>query len=498
MAISNAVPASAVARVLGIDVKFVDRRGSRALLLPQRVMLVGQGASASTYDTTKRTVTSATEVGQTYGFGSPLHLAALELLPANGDGLGTVPLTVYPLEDDDAGVAATGDITPAGTQTVAAVYRVVISEVQSAQFVINVGDTVADITAAITEAVNATVSMPVIAVDNGTDVGLTSKWQGVSANALFVEVVGSTDAGTTFAITQPAGGAGNPEVDAALGQVGNVWETMGLCCLNTSDSTALNTVQTFGEGRWGPLVRKPLVMFWGNTDTEPATAITIPDNRKTDRINSQLVAPASNELPFVVAARQLARIAVLANNNPPHDYGSQDASGLVPGPDGDQWDYLERDLAVKGGSSTIEVKDGVINVSDVVTFYHPTGEEPPAYRYVVDIVKLQNCIFNYDIRFATPEYDGAPLLPDDQPTANRTTKKPKTFRAEAASVTDGLGLEAILVDTTVTKANTVFEIDSGNPKRVNGVVPITLSGNTNIISLDLEFGFLFGTPTVIS
>ena len=74
MGISTAVDASAVARVLGIKTTFKNLRQG-ITFLPQRIALVGQGNTASTYDTTKKQVTSALEVAQTYGFGSPLHLA---------------------------------------------------------------------------------------------------------------------------------------------------------------------------------------------------------------------------------------------------------------------------------------------------------------------------------------------------------------------------------------------------------------------------------------
>ena len=190
MTISTAVPVSAVARVLGIKTEFKDFRGSNTLFLPQRIAVVGQGASASVYDTTKRQVTSAAEAGSLYGFGSPIHLAVKQLLPANGDGVATIPVTIYPLEDDASGVAATGDITPGGAQTVAAAYIVRVNNIDSEEFVINAGDSVATITAAMTVAINAVLDMPVIAADNATDVGLTSKWEGVSANDIFVEVVG--------------------------------------------------------------------------------------------------------------------------------------------------------------------------------------------------------------------------------------------------------------------------------------------------------------------
>lgn len=498
MATSNAVGASAVARVVGIETKFKDLRGGGILLLPQRVAVVGQGSTASVYDTTKRQVASAVEAATLYGFGSPIHLAVRQLFPTNGDGVGTIPVTIYPLEDDLSGVASAGDITPGGAPTVAASYLVRINEIDSEEFVIAFGDSVATIVTAMTAAINATLEMPVIAADGTTTVNLTSKWAGTSANDIFVEVVGSTTAGNTFVITQPVGGLVNPDIDAALAQVGGVWETMMLNCLDLADTTTLDKYSTFGEGRWGALVRKPLVVISGNPAITVTNATAIPDARKTDRVNCAIPAPGSNELPFIYAAKAVARAVKVANNNPPQDYGSQDLTSLTPGTDGEQWTYPERDQAVKKGSSTTEVKDGVINMSDTVTFYHPTGDPIPAYRYVVDIIKLQNIIFNLDLIFATDEWDGAPLIPDFQPTVNATAKKPKMAVAEVSAMLDSLGLNAIISDPETAKANTFAEIDSGNPKRLNVATTVQLSGNTNIISVDLNFGFFFGTPTVVA
>ena len=498
MATSTAVDASAVARVLGVKTEFKDLRGGNIVYLPQRVAVIGQGATASVYATTKKRVTSAFEAGSLYGFGSPVHLAVQKLLPTNGDGVGTIPVTVYPLDDDGSGVASAGDITPSGSPTVAASYIVRINNIDSESFVISVGDSVADIVAAMTAAINANVDVPVVAADNTTDVTLTSKWKGTSANDIVAEVVGSTTAGNSFAITQPVGGLVNPDVDDALNQVGNVWETMIINCMDVADTVTLGKFTTFGDGRWGALVRKPLIVFTGNLATTAANAIVIPDARKTDKINVQLVAPGSSDLPFAVAARQVARIAVIANNNPPQDYGSQQATGLVPGVDGDQWLYTDRDLAVKGGSSTIEVKDSVINISDVITFYHPTGDPTPAYRFVVDIVKLQNILFNLDLIFATPEWDGAPLIPDNQPTSNRTAKKPKMAKAAAATMIDQLALEAIISDPETAKASLEANINGSNPKRLDMAMTVQLSGNTNIVSVDLNFGFFFGTLSIVA
>lgn len=499
MSISNAVDANAVARVVGVQTLFKDLRAGGILFLPQRIAVIGQGATLSTYSNVKAQHTSALSVANTYGFGSPIHLVARQIFPVNGDGVGTIPVTFYPLDDDGSGVVSSGDITPTISATEDASYLVRINNIDSKSFVIAVGDSVADVVTAITTAINAVLDVPVVAVDGVTVVDTTSKWEGTSANDIVIEVIGPTDVGNSFAITQHAGGLVNPDVQPALDQIGNIWESFIVNCMDIADTTTLDLYDTFGEGRWGALVRKPLAgVFTGNTEPVVATAVVVPDARKNDHTNVMIPAPGSNDLPFVIAARAIARASVLANNNPSHDYGSQDLTGLVPGTDAEQWDYDDRDFAVKAGSSTIEVKDGIINMADTVTFYHPDGDPQPAYRFVVDIVKLQQVIFNLNLIFATTEWDGAPLIPDDQPTINRAAKKPKTAKAEIALMLDSLGLNAIISDPETAKANTLAEIDGANPKRLNVVITIQLSGNNNIISIDLEFGFFFGASSVLT
>jgi len=496
MAISTAVDASAVARVVGIQTKFINTNVGGVVFLPQRIAVVGQGSTSATYSTDKFTISSAAEAGTLYGFGSPLHLAALQLLPPNGDGVRSVPVTMYPLVDDGAGVAAAGDVTPSGTATKAGTFRAVVNDAVSVQFTLSAGDTVADATAALTDAINATLDLPVVAVDGATVVDITSKWKGASANGLLLAIDGPTDIGITWAITQPTGGAGNPDVNDALEQVGDVWETLILNCMDIDDDITLDAFETFGEGRWGSLTRKPCVVLTGHTYEKPDGILAITDLRKTDRINCALPNPASSALPFVSAAGQLARIAVTANNNPARDYARGVAKYVPPGPDGVQWNYAQRDQAVKGGASTIEVRDGEVNISDVVTMYHPDGDPIPAYRYVCDIVKEMNVIFNLDLIFNTAAWDGAPLIPDDQPTVNPDAKKPKDARAALSTLAYNLGLNALISDIVYTQENLQAEISDQNPKRLDCVFPHKLSGNANIISIDNNFGFYFGSSAV--
>jgi len=483
-----------IARVIGIETTFRDLRGGNVLFLPQRVAIIAQGNTLSSYSLDKRQILSRKEAGDTYGYGSPIERIANQLFPVNGDGVGVTPVTVYPLEDNASGVAAAGSIDAAGTtQTETKTYTIKINEIATLQFTIpatTVPDAALDI---MKTAIDAIIEMPVVTgVVAAGSLPLTAKWEGETGNDIFIEIEGEAS-GLTFTVNQPTSGAANPDVQDALDLIGNVWETMIINGMNYDDDASLDKYETFGEGRWGALVKKPLVAVTGTTEATLATLTAITDARKTDRTNIFLPAPGSNELPFVVAARAVARAAVLASENPPQDYAGQKLTGLEPGADSDQWNYIERNDAVTKGLSAIELIDSVVEMSDTVTCYHPDGEPIPAYRYLVDIVRLQNIIFNINLIFNADEWKGAPLLNDDDPTINRTAKKPKDALAAVATLADQLGLNAIIADPDFTKDNSTADINSGNPKRLDVVIKVKLSGNTNVISIDLEFGFNFGS-----
>jgi phage tail sheath gpL-like len=602
---------SAVAHVVGVTTQFEDLRGGNVLYLPQRIAIFAQGQTGVTFPSTKWEVTGAGAGGAKFGFKSAIYLMLRELLPANGDGVGIIPVTVYPLPADGGGgaAAAAGDITPSGTATEAAEYRVSYGGVLSDPFVIPAGAlaTAVNLTLAckrMREAMDAVEHMPCTTTydygtvtasaltgtgngtigtfttsggpkpgvwrltvntvaahggvwtltdpdgievaddltmtggtgattalsagglgfsltDGATDFGLgayfditvpatsvntTHAWKGPTgnyANGCEIEIIDALG-DLTFAITQPTGGLINPSITTALAQMGGKWETLVLNGATIEDTTLLDEFQTFGEGRWGDTVKKPLMVFTGNTKADLDDATAQVEDRQTDKINCQLVAPGSSDLPLVVAARELAKIAVVANEDPPRNYTGQKVTGISPGTDGEQWDGLQREIAVNRGSSTVEVVDGVIQLGDVMTCYRPSGEVPPAYRYVCDVIKVMNILFNLRLIFEAPEWAGATLVPDEQPVKKATVKKPKMAKAEISSLMDNLGFEAIIIQPDiVTPAlpggarGTIFAgIDSQNPKRLNvgGVFPIT--GNAQIIDVQLRWGFFFGATAL--
>ena len=487
-----AISATAEARAVGIGASFADLRGATAFRLPQRIAVVGQGATASTFAFAEKVITSAEQAGSFFGFGSPLALVGKMLFPANGDGVGQIPVSFFPVDDDGSGVVAAGDITPSGTQTGAASYHVECNGIKSAPFVIVDGAASdAALATLITDAINAAIDFPLIAVVNIAVVDLTSKWKGVSANECVLTVVGPAN-GITFALTQPAGGLVNPDVDTPLALIGALdWRTLVINCMEDSDAASHGKYQVWGDARHDALSHRPPVVFTGSSLGQVAASV-LTAGRTLDKINSFIRVVGSGSLPFMIAARGVARIAVVANENPARDYGGQALDGILPGADTAQELYAVLDAAVTSGVSTAEVVDGVVKLLDTVTFYRPVGEVPPAWQFVKTVVKVSQVLHNLDKIFNTVEWNGAPMIPDNQATTNAAARKPKDAKAAANSMIDELAEDALLSDPGAAKAKTTAVIDGGNPNRMNVGVTVQVSGNTNITDIGLQFGFFFG------
>jgi|SRR6478736_99451 len=592
------IDSTAIASVLGIDVQYKALAGGSRAVLPPRIAVFAQGQTGVSFPAAKQELTSAGAAGALYGYKSAIYLAMRELFPSNGDGVGTIPVTVYPMTDAVGATAATGDLTPSGTAAFAADYVVRVGGVASKSFGIPAGAIDVNLTLAkIGFAMNSVLHMPVTtsfaygtptasalsgtgngtigalsvvgpalpgayklvlntAVVNGgvwtltdplgnvlsrtltqtvgasaatvftvnglsftitdgstdfgvgatftitvpaTKINFTAGWKGTMGNLMKIEVL-MQQTGVVFAATAMNGGLTDPDPTTQLGWVGNVWEVFGLNTLPVANTNALDAYQNFGDGRWGTTVHKPIVFFTGTIHSTVDQASAVSSTRKTDRINSIIAAPDSPTLPLVVAARALARIAVQAASNPALDYCglpiTSAGQGVVPGSDAAQWDFPTRNQANLAGCSTTSIEDKVVVLEDILTCYAPTGEEPPAYRHVKDLVKIMNIIFNEALIFGGPKWRRAVLIPSDQATSNPDARKPSAAIAEISALADDLGLAALISDPAATKKSTTARIAA--PNRIDTKSTWYISGNTKQKAVTLEFSYYIDPQTLVA
>jgi phage tail sheath gpL-like len=483
---------SAIARVTGVDVSFKNFNAGRAQMLPQRVVVIGTGNDDAVYPLDKYEVGgTAAEVGDRYGYGSPLHLALNQFYPSIGP-VAEFPVTIIPLQKATGAVKAAGTIEADGTVVENGSGVVYIGGI-SAEFSALKDDTAAVVLEKIKDAINAVLNMPATAgsVSDG-ELPLTAKWSGAIGNRITLEI-DAIIPGVTFTLSAFSGGALDPDVSAALEKVGQIWETFFLPCFDYAGNNGrLDIFEQFAKGRAGVLEKMPCYVGWGVSDNL-ATRTAVSDLRVNDFINFFVPNIGSRELPFVIAAKGFINdIVTNANKNPPQNYKGL-LTGLHCGSDEAQENYTQRNAAVNKGSSANKKSGNVAELTDIVTFYHPAADgKYPSKRYVVDLVKLMQVTYNVRLIMESDELKGAPLVSDATVTTNSTAVAPKTIRAMFMNLADSLALAAVIQQAEFTKKNMSVDIDSENPKRVNIKFPVKLSGNVEVSSTDVYFGFYLG------
>ena len=116
-----AIPESWVSRITGVTVTPKNFNVGKVQMLPQQLVIIGQGNDDVVYSLEKYECQgSAAEIGERYGYGSPLHLAARQLFPQSGKSA-AFPVYICPVVKGDSGfVKASGSILVTGTAATAA------------------------------------------------------------------------------------------------------------------------------------------------------------------------------------------------------------------------------------------------------------------------------------------------------------------------------------------------------------------------------------------
>lgn len=496
---STAVPSGSIATTFGNKFQYVDLREGLAGL-PQKIAIF------ATYDPLKTSVVpdkpvqvfTGGEAGEKFGFGSPAHLAARQTLKFSR----VVPVFIFPIEEAAGAVAAEGNILVVGTSTSSGTISIYIGG-QEINVTVSSATTPANIATAIVAAVAAKATdLPVTAVVNGVtpeQVDFTSRYKGAIANDITIAInleqneQDVSPVGVSFTITDMASGAGTPEVTDALNEFGDNWYTWVVNAFGTN-TDVMDEFDEYNElNGWDPLKNTFFRAIYGSAD-DYSTITAITDARKLDRTNGVICSSGAYSLPLELAAAAVGSMADRNQDTPAQPYTGLTLDGLLPGADSEQWDHTVADSAEKLGSSWTLVRDGKITIKEMIMHYHKTGEEPPAFRYAVDIAKLAEWAYNARLIFEGENWEGKILVDDSDVVQNPEARKPRDAVAEIYALADAAAIQAaIITRPDFTKANTVASIDIANPNRINIRTILVLSGATRIVSLTTSFGFNFGS-----
>lgn len=506
-AISTAIGQERKSRVAGYKIKkgFFDNVTSN---LPQVIAVLGEANTANQAGLTvvKKEITSAQEAAEEYGWGSPIHQQMRILRPRGSEGVGGIPTVVFPQISDGAATATEHEWTVTGVATANATHTFVIAgrrslDFENYAFTVVTGDTADDIAAKMADAINGVLSSPVTAAAAGAVVTLTTKWAGATSAALVSKIDnGSNAVGVTYAQTGQTDGAGTVDLAATLSQFGNDWFTIVLNPYG-ADATILTALEAFNgrpddetpTGRYVGRVFMPFVALFGTTldDKDDLAAITDLPARVGEVTNVLCPAPKSDGFPAEASANVCALYARIAQDTPELDVNAKSYPDM-PTPDdsliGDLADYENRDFLVKKGCSTVILENGRYQIQDLVTTYHPEGEQPLQFAYPRNLNIDWNIRDGYRILENRNVRDHV-LVEDGQTTDAAKSVKPKQWAAVLYDFFDDLAVRAVIRDPQFSKDSLKVEVSETNPDRFDVFFRYRRTGVARIVSTDAEAGF---------
>lgn len=503
MSISNAVAEERISRIVGYKIT-KGNFSNTTPNLPQRIAILAEANTAnqgSVDFTTPEEITTAQKAGQIYGYGSPIYQIMRILRPKNGGGVGSVPTVVYPQAEAGGATAKELEVSCTGVATGNGTHTVVVNgrgSIDGSAFDIAIatGDTTADITAKIEDAINNVIGSPVTATSTDYEATLVTKWKGLTANDLNVEVdTNNNDLGITYTVNSTVAGSGSPSVQAALDLFGENWITI---VINSYGEVAMDDLEAFNgvadpenpTGRFLGIVMKPFIAVSGDL-TDDATAIT--DARKDQMTIALAPAPNSNGFAFEAAANMVSLFAAQAQANPHLDVAGKSYPDMPTAATiGDMGDYENRDLFVKKGSSTVKLVGERYQVQDFVTTYHPVGETPAQFNFCRNLMIDFNVYFGYYLLEQINVVDHS-ISGNDDVVNVANVIKPKQWTGIIDKYATDLAKRGLIADPAFMQDSIEVGIGTTNPDRLETFFRYKRSGFARIASTTAEAGFNFGS-----
>lgn len=483
--------------------------------LPRKVVFV------ATFDPLKTSVVpnvpiqvfSAEDVGNRGEFGFMAHRMASRIFEAGNLETWWIP------QDEVAGAQATGTITITATSAKAGTLAFYVGGIR-VPVAVAAGDNGDAIATALAAAITAIKELPITAVVNGVttnQVDITAKTTGTWGNDYTLEFdLEPSDEQpadiTSIVVVDMSGGTGIPDIQTALDSLGiddaqNEKNFTLFLHGYGQDTTTLDKISTYNGigndtiGNWDDLVGRP----WrsGVGDSDPGSAaltalIAIGDARTDDRTNTILGMPDIKEHPDEIFALIAAKCEIVTAQRTPQNYIDIQVPGIHVGDSANRWtdSRTNRDSAVKAGISTTQVKNGILTIQNMVTFYHPANVpvNSNGFRDWVHHPKYQNMLYLTRQNFESERWQGVFIVTDtafvSDPNAREKARDISAVEGDLLALIDVFAGKGYLYDPQFSKdkiaaGGSVVLRPGGNG--FTNKLQIIPSGAGGIMDTDIEF-----------
>lgn len=419
-----------------------------------------------------------------FGVGSQLAEMARAFKAANP----RTKVLAIGVDENAAGVVATGTVTIAGTPTAKGTLAIYIG---GTQVLVSVGttDTPTTIAAALVAAINANTRLPVTAANAAGVVTLTARHKGPQGNDIVVEKNrrqgDALPAGVTATIVAMASGATAPDLTATIAALGDVqYDTIAI---GFNDSTNLALIEAELLRRWGPLVQLEGHCFVSYRGTS-ATTITYASSRNSPFVT---IVPTGKcpTAPWIAAA--VAGAVDAAEPDPGRPRHTLPLLGIeAPASSGDAFTRDERDLLLHSGVSTWKLDPaGLVIVERMITSYRKNAlnVDDPTYLDITTMRVLAYLRWSWNLRIQI-KYPRHKLVDDGtnfEPGAAVVT--PSVIRGEALAWFREMERASHVEDFEQFKKDLKVERDANDPNRLNLVLVPNLVNGLGVIATQFAF-----------
>lgn len=450
-----------------------DNSRANTATAQQRTLIIGQKLSTASVTSGKPLlVSSADTVSGLCGAGSMLHNQMRAYLANDIAG----EIWILPLDDAATGMtAATGKITITTQATATGVISLYIAGVR-VQTTVVATDAIATIATALTTAINARTDLPVTATAAAGVVTVTAKNKGAHGNGIDMRLnyqgtAGgeSTPLGLTLAFTAMAGGAGAPDMTAALASLQDM--EFDFVINPYTDTTSLDTIKGWlsdTTGRWSYAQQ-----LYGHAFTAAAGSygqLASIGAARNDQHASIMGIYDSPTPPLVWSAAYTGAVANSLRNDPGRPLQTLTISGVLAPPVSSRFMLTERNNLLYSGISTFTVgDDGTVMVENIITTYQKNkyGAADDSYLQVETLFLLM-FVMRYMRGQITSKFARMKLAADGTRFApGLAIVTPNIIRAELIAQYTALEYGGYVQDTAGFAKGLIVEKSASNPNRVD-------------------------------
>lgn len=460
---------------------------------PQRALLIGQKTAAGTL-VPNVPVISQSETNAVAAAGAGSVLAGMAYAYRLNDPTGEMWL--LPLLDDPAAVAATGTITFTGSVTSSGTLALYIAG-HALKISLAAASTAAQVAAIVVTAITAAPNLPVTATAAAGVVTLTAKNGGLLGNDIdmrlnYAGAAGgeATPAGLGVAFAAMTGGATNPSLVTALGNLqDNAFDFIVCSLTDTTSMAAIAALLNDVNGRWAWSTQVYGHCFIASRGTAGTLAAYA-----TGLNNQHVSCVGFNDSPspsWKWAASFAGAAAVSLRADPGLPLQTLTVAGILPPPLASRFPLTTRNATLLySGVSTFTVDaSGAVAIERLITTYvtNPQGQPDDSYLSVERLYLLMFILRRLrDV--VTTNYARVKLAADGTrvlPGTNVVT--PSIIRGDLIAAYRQLEAEGMVQNSAAFAAGVVVEKDATTPGRVNVLWPGILIEQLNVFALLAQF-----------